>query len=109
MVRSPEVIAPATRNVPASMRSGMIVWLAPPSLSTPCTRSVEVPAPSMRAPILVSRAARSPTSGSRAAFSITVSPRASTAAISRSSVPVTVMRSNTTRAPFSPSGAEASR
>ena len=38
-------------------------------------------------------AARSVTSGSRAQFSITVSPSASTAAISRSSVPVTVILS----------------
>ncbi len=47
------------------------------------------PRPRCDAPILIRRAARSATSGSRAAFSMTVSPRASTAAISRSSVPVT--------------------
>ena len=64
---------------------------------------VEVPAPSIRAPIFVSRAARSTTSGSRAALRSTVSPRASTAAIIRSSVPVTVMRSKWTAAPRRPS------
>ena len=49
----------------------------------------------------VSSAARSTTSGSRAQFSSRVSPSASTAAISRSSVPVTVMRSKTMCAPRS--------
>ena len=42
---------------------------------------VEVPAPSIRAPIAIRQAARSAISGSRAAFSSTVSPRASVAAI----------------------------
>ena len=47
----------------------------------------------------VSSAARSTTSGSRAQFSISVSPSARTAAISRSSVPVTVILSKTMCAP----------
>ena len=59
-----------------------------------------VPAPSMRAPIAISIAARSTTSGSRAAFSSTVSPSASAAAIIRFSVPVTVTMSVAMRAPF---------
>jgi len=50
---------------------------------------------------LPSSAARSNTSGSRAQFSSTVSPSASVAAISRSSVPVTVIFSKMMRAPFS--------
>ncbi|KAG1240388.1 hypothetical protein G6F68_017711 [Rhizopus microsporus] len=54
----------------------------------------------MRAPILMSSSARSTTSGSRAAFSSTVRPSASTAAISRFSVPVTVTMSVRTDAPF---------
>src|ERR1035441_8771598 len=62
---------------------------------------VEVPAPSIFAPIAMSSAARSVTSGSRAQFSKTVSPSASVAAISRSSVPVTVILSKTMCAPFS--------
>ena len=107
-VRSPPVIAPATRNVPASMRSAIIVCSAPCSRSTPCMRMVDVPAPSILAPILISRSARSTTSGSRAALRSTVSPLASTAAIIKSSVPVTVMRSKCTTAPRSPSGATAS-
>ncbi len=69
---------------------------------------VDVPAPSIDAPIFVSRLARSTTSGSRAAFSMIVSPCASTAAISRSSVPVTVIRSKVKLVPRSPSGASAS-
>ena len=40
-------------KVPASMRSGMMRWRAPCSLSTPRTRMVEVPAPSICAPILI--------------------------------------------------------
>ena len=54
------------------------------------------------------QAARSATSGSRAALRSTVSPLARTAAIIRSSVPVTVMRSKWTSAPRRPSGASAS-
>ena len=50
------------------MRSGMMRCLAPCSLLTPFTRMVAVPAPSICAPILLSRAARSATSGSRAQF-----------------------------------------
>jgi hypothetical protein len=56
--------------------------------------------PSIFAPIFTSSSARSVTSGSRAAFSSTVSPSASVAAISRFSVPVTVIMSVTMRAPF---------
>ena len=78
------------------MRSAMMVCSAPRSRSTPWMRMVEVPAPSIFAPILISRSARSTTSGSRAALRSTVSPLASTAAIIRSSVPVTVMRSKWT-------------
>ena len=53
-----------------------------------------VPAPWMRAPIVLSTRASSSTSGSRAAFSRTVVPSASTAAIITFSVPVTVIMSN---------------
>ena len=53
------------------------------------------------APIAVSSRARSGISGSRAAFSSTVVPSARVAAIMRFSVPVTVTRSKTIRAPFS--------
>ena len=59
-----------------------------------------VPAPSMRAPIETRSRARSPTSGSRAALSSTVVPSASTAAIIRFSVPVTVTMSLVIRAPL---------
>ena len=60
-------------------------------LSTPCTRIVGVPAPSIFAPILTSSSARSGISGSSAQFSRTVSPSASTAAVRIFSVPVTVI------------------
>ena len=62
-------MAPAMRKVPASMRSGLMRWRAPWSLATPWTWMVEVPAPSIFAPMALSRAARSVTSGSRAQFS----------------------------------------
>ena len=61
----------------------------------------DVPAPWMRAPILLSTRASSSTSGSRAAFSSVVRPLASAAAIIRFSVPVTVAMSKTMVAPRS--------
>ncbi len=95
----PRVIAPATRKVPVSMRSGSTRCSAPPSRSTPSTVMTVLPAPEMRAPMRLRKAARSTTSGSRAAFSITVVPDARVAAIMRFSVPVTVTVSSTMRAP----------
>ena len=100
-VTSPPVIAPATRNVPASTRSGMIRCRAPPSSRTPSISIRSVPAPRIFAPMALSSRARSKTSGSRAAFSRIVVPSASAAAIMRFSVPVTVTRSKTIRVPFS--------
>ena len=76
----------ATAQVPASMRSGTVCQVTPESSSTPVTRSVDVPMPSISAPMANSIRQRSWTSGSRAALSITVTPSASTAAISRFSV-----------------------
>ena len=61
---------------------------------------LSVPAPLILAPMAHRKFARSTTSGSRAAFSSTVSPSASTAAIMRFSVPVTVTVSSTKRVPF---------
>ena len=69
--------------------------------------SVDVPAPSIRAPIRVSIVQMSTISGSRAALSIVVAPRASTAAITRFSVAPTLGKSSTMSAPCSPSGASA--
>ena len=57
--------------------------------------------PEILAPMATSRLARSVTSGSCAAFSSTVSPSARVAAISRFSVPVTVIMSVRMLAPFS--------
>src|SRR6266568_4987611 len=72
---------------------------APPSSGTPSTTSRSVPMPSMRAPILPSSWHRSWTCGSRAALKISVRPWARTAASRMFSVPVTVGRSKTMRAP----------
>ena len=83
-------IAPATRNVPASIRSGMMSCSAPCNSFTPSMIKRRVPAPSIFAPILLKKFARSTTSGSCAAPSITVVPSASTAAIMTLSVPRTV-------------------
>ncbi len=68
-------------------------------------RSVDVPTPSILAPILIRHSATSPISGSRAAFSITVSPWASAAAISTAWVAPTDTLGKTMRAPFNPFGA----
>jgi hypothetical protein len=95
------LIAAATANVPASIRSGMIACSIGWSSSTPSIVMIGVPAPEIRAPILLSTSASSSTSGSRAAFSITVRPRASAAAIIRFSHPVTVGTSHTMLAPLS--------
>src|ERR1700691_5417777 len=66
-----------------------------------------LPAPVMRAPILLRQSATSPISGSRAAFSITVVPRASAAAINAVCVPPTVTLGKTISAPCSPRFADA--
>ena len=83
-------IAPATKNVPASIRSGIISCSAPCNSFTPSIIKRRVPAPSIFAPILFRKSARSQTSGSAAAPSITVVPSARTAAIITLSVPRTV-------------------
>src|SRR6266566_5513915 len=77
----------------------MTVCSAPPSSGTPSTTSRSVPMPSMRAPIFPSSRQRSCTCGSRAALKISVLPSARTAASRMFSVPVTVGRSKTMRAP----------
>ena len=84
-------MAPATRKVPASMRSGMTVCSAPCSSfdalecgSGWCRR------PRSSRPSALRKLARSTTSGSAAAPSMTVCPSASTAAIITLSVPSTV-------------------
>ncbi len=84
-------MAPATRKVPASIRSGITSCSAPCSSLTPSTTICGVPAPSIRAPILFKKFAKSTTSGSQAASSITVVPSASTLAIKTLSVPRTVL------------------
>ncbi len=73
---SPPTAATAMAKVPVSMRSASTECTAPSRRSAPWMRSVEVPMPSILAPILTRHSATSPISGSRAAFSMTVSPRA---------------------------------
>ncbi len=91
------------------MRSGMTSWASGRSPSTPSIRISWLPAPSMRAPMAVSAAARSATSGSRAQLPSTVRPSASAAAIITFSVPVTVSLSKVKVVPRSrPRGTRAS-
>ena len=96
----PPVMATAQRKVPASMRSGTTLCSQPCSSFTPSTVMVDVPMPLIFAPILTRHSAKSTTSGSMAQFSRMVVPSARVAAISRFSVPPTVIISITTRVPF---------
>ena len=96
---SPSVIAAAHRNVPASMRSGMMRYSQPARRSTPSTRMRLVPWPLILAPQATRKLARSTTSGSRAALTSSVSPSARAAAMSRFSVPPTVGKSKGICAP----------
>ncbi len=96
---SPPVIIAAASSVPASMRSGIAVSSVGRSDCTPSMVITLLPAPCTRAPMALSIWASAVTSGSRAQFSSTVRPSASTAAIIRFSVPVTVGRSKRILAP----------
>ena len=100
-------MAAPNAQVPATMRSGTIACSVGESLSTPSMVSVELPAPSILAPICSSIWHRSTISGSRAALSMTVVPLARTAAISTFSVAPTLGKSSQTVAPVSPLGARA--
>ena len=106
-VTSPLVIAAPKAHVPATMRSPIVRWDTGRSSATPSTSIFEEPAPLMWAPMPVSIAQMSTISGSRAALSISVTPLASTAAISRFSVAPTLGKSSQMRAPRRPSGAVA--
>ena len=79
---SPPVIAAAARNVPASIRSAIIVGSARVKLAH-AVRSARrgCRRPRSRAPMATRKSRASPISGSHAAFSITVRPSAGTAAI----------------------------
>ena len=92
-VISPPVAATAHKNVPVSIRSGMMEWLAPFKADTPSITKRSLPIPEIFAPIFTKSSAKSDTSGSRAAFSSTVVPSAKQAAMSKFSVPVTVIMS----------------
>lgn len=92
----------ATAQVPATTRSGTVVWSAGCSVSTPCTASVEEPMPSMEAPIASSSRQMSMISGSRAALSMTVVPSAVTEAMRRFSVAPTLGKLQPHRGPAQP-------
>ena len=97
--------APATRKVPASMRSPTTRCSTGWSSETPSISITGEPAPEILAPISFSRFARSTISGSRAALSIVVTPLAKTDAIIRFSVAPTLAKLRVTVAPVSPCGA----
>ena len=90
---SPPAIAAAIKYVPASIRSGITVWIAPCRDSTPSIRITFVPAPRIFAPIAFKNVAKSTISGSSAAFSITVLPLAIEAAMITFSVAPTLGKS----------------
>ena len=92
--------AAITKNVPASIRSGIISWKQPINLSTPSIVMTFVPAPRICAPILFNNVATSMISGSFAAFSIVVRPFAYTAAIIILMVAPTLAISKKIFAPF---------
>jgi hypothetical protein len=83
---SPSVMAAAHTIVPSSMRSGITLCSAAPSVRRPSTVSASLPIPAMLAPMALRQFPRSATSGSRAALRMTVLPFARTAARSRFSV-----------------------
>ena len=100
---SPSVTAPRPMKLATSMWSGEISHSPPCSRSTPQTRRTFDPIPSISAPSETRKRHRSWTCGSQAAFPITVSPRASTAAMTAFSVPVTEASSRKSGTPTSPS------
>mgnify|MGYP002939956436 CR=1 FL=1 len=100
--------AAAAIYVPASIWSGMTLYVPPCRRSTPWIRIESVPAPRMSAPMELRKLARSTMCGSRAAFSITVRPRASVAAMMMFIVAPTETLSRYTFAPCRrPSGVSA--
>ena len=99
-VTSPRVIAAPNAQVPATMRSPTVRCRTGLQLGArPRSTSVDVPAPSIRAPIAVSIVQMSTISGSRAALSISVMPSARTAAIRMFSVAPTLGKSSQISAP----------
>ncbi len=108
-VTGPPVTAPPARNVPLSTRSPTVVWRQGCMLDsgTPSTVMWLEPWPDMRAPMALSISHKSDISGSRAAFSMTVTPSATTAAMSMFSVAPTLGNSSVTLAPCRPSGVDA--
>ena len=94
-------MAAATAQVPATMRSGTVRWVTGRSFETPSITKVDVPTPSICAPISISIKQMSTISGSRAALSIVLRPWARTAAITSVSVAPTLGKSSHTSAPVS--------
>ena len=99
--RSPPVTAASPMKLATSMCSGAIRYSPPPSRSTPRMRSTFDSMPSICAPSETRNRQRSWTCGSHAALPITVSPSASTAAMTAFSVPITLASSRKTCLPAS--------
>ena len=89
-------------KLPTSMCSGATRHEPPPSCVTPWMRRTFDSIPSICAPSETRKRQRSWTCGSQAAFPITVSPSASTAAMTTFSVAITLASSRKTDLPRSP-------
>ena len=89
-------------KLPTSMWSGATRHSPPPSCATPSIRSTFDSIPSIRAPSEPRKRHRSWTCGSQAALPITVSPSASTAAMTAFSVAMTLASSRKIRLPRRP-------
>ena len=99
---SPWVIAAATAQVPATIRSETVVYSTGCNVLTPVMVSSDPPIPEISAPIATNMLQISTISGSRAALSITVTPVAVTAAINSVSVAPTLGKSKYTCVPIRP-------
>ncbi len=95
----PPAIAPAQRNVPASILSGITYILPRECFVTPSISITFVPSPEILAPILFSIFTKSTISGSLAAFVIDVFPCAKTEAKIIFSVAPTLGKSRSISAP----------
>ena len=103
IVRSPPVTAARPMKLPTSMCSGAIAPVAAArARSTPSMRSTFDSIPSIRAPSETRKRQRSWTCGSQAALPITVSPSASTAAMTAFSVAITLASSRKIGLPREP-------
>ncbi len=83
-------------NVPASIRSGMVLYVPPDNFCTPSIVITGVPAPEILAPHELRKSAKATISGSIAALIICDVPGIKLASIIIDSVPVTLILEKTT-------------